>query len=88
MSNVQCVECVKREFQQGKCAQCWFEEVILSELRENCPTDDEKWPDYVWEAVERVTEIIVDTGADPESIDELQIYHQLLDYWTDDLHVA
>ena len=72
----------------GKCSKCWFQGVVLSELRANCPADDEEWPNYVQEATERVIDIIVGTGADPDSIDELGVYHALLDYWTHDLHLT
>ena len=90
---VNCVTCKKvtGDFSEGKCAECWFWDMVLQELRENCPPDDcsaEDWSDFINSATDRIVEAIISTGEDPDSIEEQNIYHALLDAWTDRLHLS
>ena len=60
-----------------------LEKLAMKDLTENW-TKDEKWEDYAYEATDRLVEAIIEKeGVDPDDIDEQDVYHLLLDTWTD-----
>ena len=60
-----------------------LEKLAMKDLTENW-TKDQKWEDYAYEATDRLVEAIIEKeGVDPDDIDEQDVYHLLLDTWTD-----
>jgi hypothetical protein len=60
-----------------------LEKLAMKDLSENW-TKDQKWGDYAPEATDRISEAIMEKyGVGEDDIDAQNVYHALLDTWTD-----